>query len=176
MNQNAPMDERPATRAKPATAVPPAGASGLTPDSRALLRALTEGDFALARRKDLGELLRRLQAQTAPDAALPDDRLDRLEGSLNRIDGALRIELAPILKAAVAEGLAAGQTRPARRSRGVVLLFLAGLVLGTMGGPAIKENGLRAWNAALPVIADIFPVIVDTLPQNWGIRSTENQL
>jgi hypothetical protein len=169
MNQNAPIEERPATRARQETAVPRPGPVALSPESRALLRVLTEGDMALARRKDLGELLRRLQASASPaEGTVPSDRLDRLEGSLNRIDGALRIELAPILKAAVAEGMAADRTRPVRRNRGVVLLFLAGLTLGIMGGPAIKEGGQKTLQAGLPVI-------IDFLPQNWGIRNSGNQ-
>lgn len=170
MNQNAPIEERAAPRPRPAAAVPPAGSVSLSPEGRALLRALTEGDMALARRKDLGELLRRIQAAApSADAALPTDRLDRLEGSLNRIDGALRIELAPILKAAVAEGLATHQGRPVRRARGLVLLFVAGIALGTLGGPMIKDAAIRGWQAALPLIAE-------NLPPNWGILNSENQL
>lgn len=170
MNQNAPIEERPAARARPTAAAAPTGPSGLNPESRALLRVLTEGDLALARRKDLGELLRRIQATLpAADAPAEADRLDRLEGSLNRIDGALRIELAPILKAAVVEGLATGQTRAPRRSRGMVLLFLAGLALGTFGGPAIKDASLRAWQIAAPVVSGV-------LPPNRGSFNFKNQL
>jgi hypothetical protein len=167
MNQNAPIDDRTQARARPA---PPA----LSPDARALLRVLMEGDTALARRKDLGELLRRLQAAQPSDPAggpaFPQDRLDRLEDSLNRIDGALRIELAPILKTAVQEGLASH--RPAApRARGVwlVLLFIAGCAVGSVLGPSLQKNGLPLLHAPWTGISGI-------LPQNWGRSEAGNQI
>lgn len=167
MNQNAPIDDRTQARASPAP-------TALSPESRALLRVLTEGDMALARRKDLGELLRRLQAAQssipAGEPALAQDRLDRLEGSLNRIDGALRIELAPILKAAVQDGLAAHRpTAPRARGLWLVLLFLAGCTVGVAAGPALTANGL-------PLLQTAWSGISGALSQNWGRDEAGNQI
>lgn len=178
MNQNAPIQNAPigdpalarphAPAAAAASSPAAAAAATLSPEGRALLRLLTEGDLSLARRKDLGDLYRRLQAAIPPP---PADRTERLESALNRIDGALRIELAPLLKGAVEQALA--EHRPAAlRRRGVLLpvvLFVAGVLTGVTAAPELRDLAGRIAERAIPVIAQ-------ALPQIRGIDTGTNQV
>ncbi|MEW2915375.1 hypothetical protein AB1A62_21850, partial [Leisingera sp. JC11] len=110
---------------------------------------LRQGEVPLAAQADLVELHKRIvemfttlneglgerQAQkAAADRAALTARIDQLETAVNRMEGALRIEFEPVLKAAVAEALAQALPRPRRRRRGLaaaaLLLAAAGLAAG----------------------------------------------
>ena len=97
--------------------------------------ALRQGEAPLAAQADLVALHKRIaemfttlneglgaQAaqKAAADRAALTARIDQLETAVNRMEGALRIELEPVLKAAVAEALARAAPKPRRRWRGVL--------------------------------------------------------
>ncbi|NVK15501.1 MAG: hypothetical protein HWE35_15130 [Rhodobacteraceae bacterium] len=100
-----------------------------------IANVLREGEVPLAAQADLVELHKRivglfatlnegLGAQAAQKAAADRTaltaRIDQLEEAVNRMEGALRIEFEPVLKAALAEALAQAAPKPRRRWRGVL--------------------------------------------------------
>lgn len=69
-------------------------------------------------------------AKAAADRSALSARIDQLEEAVNRMEGALRIEFEPVLKAAVTEALAQAAPRPRRRWRGALATaLLAGAAL-----------------------------------------------
>ncbi|KIC22144.1 hypothetical protein [Leisingera sp. ANG-Vp] len=108
--------------------------------------ALRKGDTPLAAQEDLVALHKRIvdlfatlneglgarhSRKAAEDRAALTARIDELEAAVNRMEGALRIEFEPVLKAAVAEALAAARPAPPRRRwrRGLALLVLTAAAL-----------------------------------------------
>ncbi|MEM1100302.1 MAG: hypothetical protein AAGH73_02075, partial [Pseudomonadota bacterium] len=129
------------TKDAPRPAPQPAGTARLTEvDLRALQRTLLTGDAALARRSDLGELNTRIVrmfetlkkgvgemyvAKAEADRLMLSERIDTLEDAVNRMEGALRIELEPVLRGAVAQVMAEQAASRPRRGRFVwMALFL----------------------------------------------------
>ncbi len=101
-------------------------------DIEALAAALGKGETAVARRRDLAELLRRtivaLDERGAGAEAARSARFDRLEQRIDSVEGALRIELAPMIGRILSEELASRLPAPApRRGIGLMLAFLAGM-------------------------------------------------
>ena len=68
------------------------------------------------------------ERKAAADRAALSTRIDQLEEAVNRMEGALRIEFEPVLKATVAEALAQAAPTPRRRWRGALA---AALLAGT---------------------------------------------
>lgn len=113
-----------------------------------------QGDV-LELHKRMSERFDRLPKQLAEagtgDLAALSARLDTLETSLNGLEGALRIELAPYLCTAL-EDLLAGRTEaPARRR----WPWLAGVVLAAVAGLAI---GVALHGAILTLASGLLPV------------------
>lgn len=132
----------------------PAGAEGITParstepvekamklppplatrrDIEALAAALGKGETAIVRRRDLAELLRRTTAALDERGTSADDaqaaRFNLLERRLDSVEGALRIELAPMIGRILSDELAA--RAPARKTvhgLGLALAFTAGIL------------------------------------------------
>ncbi|SES39035.1 hypothetical protein SAMN04490244_1154 [Tranquillimonas rosea] len=119
-------------------------------DLTALRGSLGKGLSGFARQGDIVELHKRvgemfdrlparmgetLEAREAAAAA----RLEAMEGAVNGLEGAVRIELGPMVRDAVAEALAA-ERRPARRRLGAALTVLAALALGVALGSAMPER------------------------------------
>ncbi|NSY39518.1 hypothetical protein [Leisingera sp. ANG59] len=72
----------------------------------------------------------RAEQKAAADRATLSARIDQLEEAVNRMEGALRIEFEPVLKAAVAEALTQSAPKPRRRWRGALAAaLLAGAAL-----------------------------------------------
>jgi hypothetical protein len=105
-----------------------------TGDARALHAMLVQGNDALARRKDLGDMYKRIvatlttldtglterqEARADSDRALLSARLESMETAINSVEGVLRIELEPLVRAAVDEAVAGqlGEARPRGRTR-----------------------------------------------------------
>lgn len=126
-------------------------------DLQNIYAALTKGEGALARRRDLGEMHKRLvamittlnqglgDAQTAKAAAdreIIDQRLDQMERAVNSMDGALRIELEPMLRTIVSQAVDAnsvrGLGRPVRLSL-IAFFFCVGLALGSIYNAQIGQ-------------------------------------
>ncbi len=126
-------------------------------DLQNIYAALTKGDGGLARRRDLGEMHKRLVAmvttlnqglgdaqiaKAAADRAELGQRLDQMERAVNSMDGALRIELEPILRTIVTDAVSANNTPRNRQPVSVFLslvVFIAGIALGAIYAPEIKD-------------------------------------
>ncbi|WP_052272520.1 hypothetical protein [Leisingera sp. ANG-M7] len=125
---------------------------------------LREGEVPLAAQADLVELHKRIVAlfatlneglgaqaaqKAAADRAALTTRIDQLEAAVNRMEGALRIEFEPVLRAALAEALAQAAPKPRRR-------WLGGLAAGAALAAALAAG---AWahaplQAAAQTLAD----------------------
>ncbi|KIC18704.1 MULTISPECIES: hypothetical protein [unclassified Leisingera] len=128
--------------------------------------ALRQGGEPLAAQADLVALHKRIAEmfttlneglgerhaqKAAADRAALTARIDQLETAVNRMEGALRIEFEPVLKAAVAEALAQAAPPP-RRRRGLaaaaLLLGAAGLAAGVYWHAPLQEMAQAAAAAA----------------------------
>lgn len=123
-----------------------------------LQRMLGEGERPLARRHDLVELHNRivkllttvneglgdmLSTKTRNDRAALSQRIDGLEESVNRLEGALRIEFEPVLKRVVEDALAA-KTGVADR-RGLRLLSVLALITAGVAAGAYFDTHVTAF-------------------------------
>ncbi|SEW41986.1 hypothetical protein SAMN04488515_2905 [Cognatiyoonia koreensis] len=106
------------------------------------------GPETVARRKDIGELHKRLVAMITTvgtgfgeaeaarierDRAVLSSRLDDVERAVNSMEGALRIELEPMLRSIVADATAQRQSRIGTKILkflGLGVIFGGGLVVG----------------------------------------------
>lgn len=148
----------------PASSSGPAQAEktdGLTrEDLEQFTASIMAGENALARRRDLSEMHKRLMTalaeidKTAGAEGIPTAaRLDTIERGMSSIESALRIELAPLLRDIVNEALEA-RSEPKRRS-------LASLVFGA----AIFASGIGAgmFYAAHPAdVTSFFSIAAST--------------
>ncbi|UWQ43744.1 hypothetical protein K3718_20275 (plasmid) [Leisingera aquaemixtae] len=90
--------------------------------------------------------------KAAADRAALSARIDQLETAVNRMEGALRIELEPVLKAAVAEALAQAAPKPRRRWPRVMAAALA--LAGALAAGAWWHTPLLALaDSAAPALA-----------------------
>ena len=114
----------------------------LRSDLRKLQNLLMNGDDSIARRKDIGEFHKRIVSlfttlnqglgeqsaiKAAEDRAQIDARLNAMEQAVNKMEGALRIELAPLMKAVVQDAV---QARPVARPSTVWVKVIAALIAG----------------------------------------------
>ncbi|WP_371054958.1 hypothetical protein [Rhodosalinus sp. K401] len=160
-------------------------------DAELLYRALvSDSNAPLARRGDLVELHNRFvklfetlneglgEAQArkaADDRAAITERLEVMEDAVNRMEGALRIEFEPVLRAALRD-VVAEQNRPKRRPvratlRVAVLLGL-GVALGAALHQPIRDGAQAAAVAATPVQGKIMAI----LSPNGGSSETASEL
>lgn len=146
-------------------------------DMRALVVALTQGENALARRKDLGEMHKRLiahlsqtsegrleagAAQSAEDRAAILLRLDQVERAVNSMEGALRIELEPMLRATLQEIVGGNATKKPRTLPGI----LAALLLVAVSAGIGAANADRIGGTAIAAI--------EALNNSLRLNSTES--
>jgi len=126
------------------------------PDLAALRQALLGAENPVTTRADLIEMHRRnikmfetlnegigerYEKKAEADRAALSERIDALEGCVNRMEGALRIEFEPVLRKAVADVLAS-EVKPKRRyMRGTIWAALL-IGVGLVGG-AIWHGELR---------------------------------
>jgi hypothetical protein len=132
---------------------PPATPAGSTPENgvqnselRKLVAVLTTGEEGLAKRKDLTELHKRIVAmfttlnqglvegqsvRAQEDRAQLIQRLDEVERAVNSMEGALRIELEPLIRNVVAAAVSKIDNKPRKSALGLawVSLILGGAVL-----------------------------------------------
>lgn len=136
-------------------------------DLQNIYATLTRGDGALAKRRDLGELHKRLvtmvttinqglgeatATKAAEDRAQIDQRLDRMERAVNSMEGALRIELEPMLRTLVSDAVSASSTKRHGRIFPVVLasvVFFAGAGLGVVFQEQILSAGAQFLPASM---------------------------
>ncbi|MDT8853479.1 hypothetical protein RNZ50_00225 [Paracoccaceae bacterium Fryx2] len=157
MNEiNTSADFRPGQAKPAAQGARPAAARPEPQDLRALIAALTQGEDALARRRDLGELHKRLVAMMATlntglgeaqaarvreDRAELVARLDQIERAVNSMDGALRIELEPMLRGLVQEAVGNATARPSGGLFRDMRLWI--IIAGAIAVGAVFSNGIR---------------------------------
>lgn len=127
-------------------------------DARQLKTALIAGDDPMAKRSDLVAMHKRLvemnttlgqglneamAKQADATRKSVDGRIGNLEKSVNSIEGALRIELAPLLDRMVAEAVEA-RTPPARRpvrtTLAAVALIVVGVAIGTQFHDTVRST------------------------------------
>lgn len=107
---------------------------------RKLLQLLTTGEDALARRKDLTELHKRIvsmfttlnqglvesqAAKAAEDRTHLVQRLDQIERAVNGMEGALRIELEPLIRNIVAAAVSRDDKVPRQNAARPILKAVA---------------------------------------------------
>ena len=151
----------------------PTGHYAATPEAepndvelRKLLALLTKGDEALAKRKDLTELHKRIvtmfttlnqglvEGQTAKaqqDRVQLVQRLDEVERAINSMEGALRIELEPLIRNIVAATVSQNknpQKISARHWVGLGFVLCGGIALGAYYGPSIDALAHQTQPAA----------------------------
>jgi hypothetical protein len=178
--QPADKDAKPAQT--PRAAADPQGSvaatSGLSEnDLRMIRKTLLSGDAALARRSDVGELYSRMVklfetlnkgvgemyvAKAETDRAALSERIDGLEDAVNRMEGALRIELEPVLRQTMAQVVAeqaGARPRGSRRGLLMVLLLGAGLTLGAVFHAPLST--------AATAIVSKMETVVSKINPNW---------
>lgn len=155
---------------------PETGPSGprrpmLTKDDVAALHAgLLRGDHAIAQRRDLGELHRRtvemfntlkddvIASRTAETSAQGEKlavRLEQVSKSVDSIDGAIRIELAPMIQSMIREVVQDSlPVAKAKSRRG--LWLVAGLIFGIVIGTVFAAHLTLAANFAVSEVTAVF--------------------
>lgn len=136
-----------------------------TGDARALHAMLVQGNDALARRKDLGDMYKRIvatlttldtglterqEARADSDRALLSARLESMETAINSVEGVLRIELEPLVRAAVDEAVAGqlGEARPRGGARAVGRRAMQLAVLcGTLYAGAVFSGEIKSFTS-----------------------------
>ena len=157
-------------------------------DLQNIRSALTKGDDGLAKRKDLGEMHKRFVAmfttlnqgiseaqisKAAEDRAQIDQRMDQMERALNSMEGALRIELGPMLERMVSEVISKSDLnrRPhSWRSISVAIIFVVGVAMGAFFEPRIQELSMQSLSSSS---SDLGNSKAKTSP-NGGILKAEN--
>ncbi|WP_424979812.1 hypothetical protein [Leisingera sp. S232] len=132
--------------------------------------ALRQGEAPLAAQADLVALHKRIAGmfatlndglgaqamqKAADDRAALSARIDQLEAAVNRMEGALRIEFEPVLKAALAEALAQAAPRPRRRwpaALAVLAMATVALAAGAWWhGPLLDAAASLALRLGAPI-------------------------
>lgn len=161
-------------------------------DARALHSVLTKGDEAVAQRKDLGDLYRRIvtmistldtglsERQVSCDTeihTLLSTRLDEMAHAINEVEGALRIEMEPLLRKTVSQAiddrlpLTNRKTRPSLGYRAFQILALCTLLyLGSVFSSQIES----AIEIASKYTSEITSKISAILPPDGGIGTDSN--
>lgn len=119
-------------------------------DIQSIRMALTQGEDSLAKRKDIGEMHKRIVAmfttlnqglaasqdkKAADDRTALERRLEAMERSVDNMEGALRIELPPMLQEMVIEATSAKISgREVLTSRTVMwaIVFCSGMAMGSL--------------------------------------------
>lgn len=117
-------------------------------DIQVIRAALTQGDDSLAKRKDIGEMHKRIVAmfttlnqglaesqskKAADDRIAIEQRLEAMERSIDTMEGALRIELPPLLQEMVnGSAAASGKDMPRSKILTTVAIFCVGIALGSI--------------------------------------------
>jgi len=141
-------------------------------DLRNIRSALTKGEDGLAKRKDLGEMHKRLvamfttlnqgisenhAAKAAEDRAQIGQRMDQMEHALNSMEGALRIELGPMLEKMVADVISKSSLsrRPQSwRSLSVAVIFVIGVALGAIFEPGMQQFSMQSLSSSASEIGN----------------------
>ena len=180
---------QPATEQKPNPATPnPATPEPATPERR-LLEALTMGENAVARRKDIGELHKRLVAmlstlqqglsetqanKAADDRAELVARMDQIDGAINSMEAALRIELEPKLELMVRSAFMQSVGRPPNRLFAALrqcVLISAALTVGVFNSTAISNFIASQVTTIFSAQTTAIAQPVSELPLNGGISN-----
>jgi len=164
-------------------------------EARALHRMLIQGNEALARRKDLGDMYKRIVAtittldagltqrqvtRADEDRALLSARLEGMESAINSVEGVLRIELEPLVREAVnhavAEQLSGGRAARPRRpfARRVIQLMV---VCGAVYAGAAFSSQIKTFTQDASAEIFRFGASASTiLSPDGGIERGQNQV
>ncbi len=157
-------------------------------DIQSIRRALTQGEDSLAKRKDIGEMHKRIVAMFATlnqglaesqDKKAADDRiaierrLEAMERSIDTMEGALRIELPPMLQEMVIEVAAArnsGRAMPTSRIVMWTVVFCIGMAIGSFLPTSIAS----AVTSIFSTTADAFGTSFQKSSPNGGSLKPAN--
>ncbi|MGB8814201.1 MAG: hypothetical protein WCC57_13570 [Paracoccaceae bacterium] len=191
MNQSIATPEFESARIPPLhTAEKATNTTKLNVDLAALKALLMEGENALAKRKDIGELHKRIitalttlnqglgEAQAmrvAEDRTQLIAKLDEVERAINSMEGALRIELEPMLRNIVHEAAEQLDARPRRlwRMSSIAAVFFA---IGLAVGAFYAQSIVQLYVNALPLNPATLNGGTPELPQNGGSVIHANQV
>ncbi|MFZ0099697.1 MAG: hypothetical protein WAK98_14505 [Gemmobacter sp.] len=150
-------------------------------DIEALANALIKGENAVVRRRDLAELMRRLTAilderAAAADAA-QEARIARLDRRLDSVEGALRIELAPMIGKIVAQEIASAPPARPGLARGLVLglSILLAFALG-LTAASFYRSGIYDFSVMTSMFVGSSGDIAPFSSPNGGIEARGNHL
>lgn len=150
-------------------------------DIEALANALIKGENAVVRRRDLAELMRRLTAilderAAAADAA-QEARTARLDRRLDSVEGALRIELAPMIAKIVAQEIAAATHARPRLARGLVLGLAIPLAFALgLAASVFYKSDTYDFSAIKSMFSGSAGDIAPVSPPNGGSEARGNHL
>jgi hypothetical protein len=164
----------------------------LTPkDAQILLEGLVQGDQALARRKDLGEMYKRIVAmlttletglserQTAradQERSAMSERLDQIERSVNGVEGVLRIEMDQLIRRAIGDSSVGQPREPSGRRAVRRVMHLAVLCTAVLAG-AVFSDQIHALDQTVRamVVSEMNAVRAPQSPDG-GSPASENQV
>ncbi|MFC2968695.1 hypothetical protein [Acidimangrovimonas pyrenivorans] len=154
----------------------------------ALRQALMQGDEALARRRDIGELHKRIvnmittlnqgldekqAARFAEDKAHFVARLEQIERAVNSMEGALRVELEPLLHSMVERAVESrGTARPAKAR--IALQWLAAGVVGLVVGLGFSTEINAVYSGVLGSKSDVQSPVSPILFPDGGSEASAN--
>ena len=159
-------------------------------DLRMIHAALIQGDDALARRKDLGEMHKRFVAmittlqqglgeaeasRASADRAAVVARLDQVERAINSMEAALRIELEPMLQQTVHDMIAQSSASRKPILRKSLMLLIAALALLAIGA-SYSEQIQTVSKTGAAFIAKSSHAALGILSPNGGISNLGNQV
>lgn len=150
-------------------------------DIEALANALIKGDNAVVRRRDLAELMRRLttalEDSAAAAGAAQEVRAERLDQRLDSVEGALRIELAPMIGKIVAQQIAAASPARPGLARGIAIGLSIPLAFA-LGAMAVLfyQSGIPDFSAYVSDSSAVAGDIAPVSSPNGGIAAPENHL
>lgn len=158
-------------------------------DMQALHATLIKGDAALAQRKDLGELYKRIvtmistldtglserqEAQGKSTHKLLSTRLDSMERTINQVEGALRIEMEPMLRTTVNKAINDRLVQNAGRRRtsiGRRMVQVSILLISIYIGSILSKEITELTTETSDYLSNLIPVIFGFLSPDGGIGS-----
>lgn len=164
--------------------------SGLTEtDIREIRNALIQGEDSLARRKDIGEMHKRIvnmfstlnqglresqDKKSAEDRVAIERRLEAMERSIDTMEGALRIELPPMLHEMIIE------VTSAKKSNGMMpvskITAIVTFCIGVAMGSAFSANIFNALTSVLSANTSEFDTSIQKSSLNGGSLKPANLL
>lgn len=159
-------------------------------DLKRIGEMLSSGGTAVARRGDIGELHNRIvtlfgtlkdglgaihSEKAEQDRTAIVARLDEIDEAVNRMEGALRIEFEPLLRASI-EDAVARQFKPATRRYRSVLLAGVFLIVGLAIGASFDVPLRSMSDRVMGKVVSTFAPGGSNLSPNGGVENSEKSI